>query len=292
MTRLATIGVATVEFVSNDRSALSAFLRDRRDRITPTEAGLRTYPGTRRVPGLRREELAAMAGVSPDYYSKLEQGRQANVSIEVLRAIARALKLNEVESAHLLDLASPAGSVDDATERPDPGMLQVMRTLDHVPVLLLGRSGTILASNALVRSVLSLPSAAGESLFDYLFRNPIARERIVNWSQFAAAAVANLRRDLARRPGDRVLTALIDELRSSEPCFEQWWSDHEVREFERATKIIQHPAAGTLEFGIEFLTSPSEPGQSLIVYTVEDGSSTAKILPILASWDPNSAITT
>ncbi|KZF00421.1 transcriptional regulator [Rhodococcus sp. EPR-279] len=292
MTRLATIAVATVEFVSNDRSALSAFLRDRRDRITPAEAGLRTYPGTRRVPGLRREELAAMAGVSPDYYSKLEQGRQANVSIEVLRAIARALKLNEVESAHLLDLASPAGSVDDATERPDPGLLQVMRTLDHVPVLLLGRSGTILASNALVRSVLSLPSAAGESLFDYLFRNPIARERIVNWSQFAAAAVANLRRDLARRPGDRTLTALIDELRSSEPCFEQWWSDHEVREFERATKIIQHPAAGTLEFGIEFLTSPSEPGQSLIVYTVEDGSSTAKILPILASWDPNSAITT
>ncbi|OZF47214.1 helix-turn-helix domain-containing protein [Rhodococcus sp. 14-1411-2a] len=278
--------------MSNDRSALSAFLRDRRDRITPTEAGLRTYPGTRRVPGLRREELAAMAGVSPDYYSKLEQGRQANVSIEVLRAIARALKLNEVESAHLLDLASPAGSVDDATERPDPGLLQVMRTLDHVPVLLLGRSGTILASNALVRSVLSLPSAAGESLFDYLFRNPIARERIVNWSQFAAAAVANLRRDLARRPGDGVLTALIDELRSSEPCFEQWWSDHEVREFERATKIIQHPAAGTLEFGIEFLTAPSEPGQSLIVYTVEDGSSTAKILPILASWDPNSAITT
>ncbi|OZE43580.1 transcriptional regulator [Rhodococcus sp. 05-2254-6] len=278
--------------MSNDRSALSAFLRDRRDRITPTEAGLRTYPGTRRVPGLRREELAAMAGVSPDYYSKLEQGRQANVSIEVLRAIARALKLNEVESAHLLDLASPAGSVDDATERPDPGLLQVMRTLDHVPVLLLGRSGTILASNALVRSVLSLPSAAGESLFDYLFRNPIARERIVNWSQFAAAAVANLRRDLARRPGDGVLTALIDELRSSEPCFEQWWSDHEVREFERATKIIQHPAAGTLEFGIEFLIAPSEPGQSLIVYTVEDGSSTAKILPILASWDPNSAITT
>ncbi|OZC97751.1 transcriptional regulator [Rhodococcus sp. 06-235-1A] len=276
--------------MNKDRSALSAFLRDRRDRMTPIEAGIATYPGARRVPGLRREELAALAGVSPDYYSKLEQGRQANVSNEVLRAIARALQLNEVESAHLLDLASPAGSVDDATERPDPGLLQVMRALDHVPVLLLGRSGVILASNALVRSVLSLPSTAGESLFHYLFSNPIARERIVNWSQFAAASVAGLRRDLARRPGDRALIALIGELRSSEPFFEQWWSDHEVREFERATKIIQHPAAGTLEFGIEFLTSPSEPGQSLIVYTVEEGSSTAKILPILASWDTNSAI--
>ncbi len=259
--------------------------------MTPTEAGLPTYPGARRVPGLRREELAALAGVSSDYYSKLEQGRQANVSNEVLRAIARALKLDEVECAHLLDLASPTGPVGDASERPDPGLLQVMKALDHVPVLLLGRSGTILASNALVRAVLSLPSSTGDSLFHYLFRNPIARERIVNWSHFAAASVAALRRDLARRPADPTLTALIDELRSSEPCFEQWWIDHEVADFAGAIKIIQHPAAGTLQFGIEFLTSPSAPNQSLIVYTVEEGSSTSKVLPILASWDPNSAIT-
>ncbi|MFI8569635.1 helix-turn-helix transcriptional regulator [Rhodococcus sp. NPDC078407] len=278
--------------MSNDRSALSAFLRDRRDRISPADAGLPEYPGARRVPGLRREELAALAGVSPDYYSKLEQGRQANVSNEVLRAIARALKLDAVESAHLLDLASPAGVVGDVSERPDPGLLQVMQALDHLPVLILGRSGTILASNALVRAVLSLSSTAGESLFHYLFRNPIARERIVNWSQFAAAAVASMRRDLARRPGDPALNAVIDELRSSEPEFERWWADHEVGEFERATKIIQHPAAGTLQFGVEFLASPSEPNQTLIVYTVEKDSSTAEILPILASWDPNSAITT
>ena len=291
MTRLAIARVATVDFVNNDRSALSAFLRDRRDRITPAEAGVPIYPGARRVPGLRREELAALAGVSPDYYSKLEQGRQANVSPEVLRAIARALKLDQVESAHLLDLASPAVPVGSAPERPDPGLLQVMRALDHVPVLLLGRSGTILASNALVRAVLSLQSSAGDSLFHYLFRNPIARERIVNWSQFAAASVAALRRELARRPGDPTLTALIDELRSTEPCFEQWWSDHEVAEFAGATKIIQHPAAGTLQFGIEFLTSPSAQDQSLIVYTVEENSSTAHVLPILASWDANSAIT-
>ena len=292
MTRLPIAHVATVGFVNKDRSALSAFLRDRRDRMTPIEAGIRTYPGARRVPGLRREELAALAGVSPDYYSKLEQGRQANVSNEVLLAIAGALKLDDVESAHLLDLASPATPTEDAAQVPNPGLLQVMKALDHVPVILLGRSGAVLASNSLVRSVLSLQPSADQSLFHYLFRNPIARERIVNWSQFAAASVAGLRRDLARRPGDRALIALIAELRSTEPCFEQWWSDHEVREFERATKIIQHPAAGTLEFGIEFLTSPSEPDQSLIVYTVEDGSSTAEILPILASWDPSSAIRT
>jgi DNA-binding XRE family transcriptional regulator len=292
MTRLPIAHLATVGSVNKDRSALSAFLRDRRDRMTPIEAGIRTYPGARRVPGLRREELAALAGVSPDYYSKLEQGRQANVSNEVLLAIASALKLDDVESAHLLDLASPATPTEDAAQVPNPGLLQVMKALDHVPVILLGRSGAVLASNSLVRSVLSLQPSADQSLFHYLFRNPIARERIVNWSQFAAASVAGLRRDLARRPGDRALIDLIAELRSTEPCFEQWWSDHEVREFERATKIIQHPAAGTLEFGIEFLTSPSEPDQSLIVYTVEDGSSTAEILPILASWDPSSAIRT
>ena len=121
MTRLATAHVATVDPVSKDRSALSAFLRDRRDRMTPTEAGLPTYPGARRVPGLRREELASLAGVSPDYYSKLEQGRQANVSPEVLRAIAGALKLDEVECAHLLDLASPATPTEDVAQLPNPG---------------------------------------------------------------------------------------------------------------------------------------------------------------------------
>lgn len=272
-----------------DRTALSAFLRDRRDRLTPTSVGLTDY-GRRRVPGLRREELAQLAGVSPDYYSKLEQGRQANVSPEVLRAIARALRLDAVESAYLHDLAAPASAPDPVVQVANPGLLQVMQALDHVPVILLGRAGEILASNALIRAALSLPMETGASLHHYLFRNPIARERIVNWSQFASAAVAGLRRDAARRPYDPVLAGLIAELRISEPQFAQWWDDHEVLEFERTIKVIQHPSAGTMQFGIEFLCTPGNPDQSLIVYTVEPDSTTARVLPILASWDPDSTI--
>ncbi|GAA1458511.1 helix-turn-helix domain-containing protein [Williamsia maris] len=275
--------------MGQDRTALSAFLRDRRDRLTPASVGLTEY-GRRRVPGLRREELAQLAGVSPDYYSKLEQGRQANVSPEVLRALARALRLDAVESAYLYDLAAPSTAPDPVAQAPDPGLLQVMQALDHVPVILLGRAGEILASNALIRAVLSLPMETGASLHHYLFRDPIARERIVNWSQFASAAVAGLRRDAARRPHDPVLAALIEELRVSEPQFAQWWDDHEVLEFERTIKVIQHPSAGTMQFGIEFLCTPGNPDQSLIVYTVEPDSTTARVLPILASWDPDSTI--
>lgn len=283
MTRFGWASAASLRCMNRDRAALSAFLRDRRDRLTPASVGLTVYPGRRRVPGLRREELAQLAGVSPDYYSKLEQGRQATVSTEVLRALATALQLDEVETRHLHDLAAPAESSGPEPQVPDPGLQQVMAALDHVPVILLGRSGEILAGNALVRAVLSLAPSDG-SMFHYLFQNPVARERIVNWSQFAAASVAGLRRDAARRPWDSTLARLIEELRSSEPEFSRWWDDHEVQEFSRTIKIIQHPAAGTLQFGIEFLNTPGSPDQNLIVYTVEPESSTARVLPILASW--------
>ncbi|MET3953156.1 transcriptional regulator with XRE-family HTH domain [Rhodococcus sp. OAS809] len=290
MTRTAQPGGASLVAMTRDRAALSAFLRDRRDRVSPASVGLTAYPGRRRVPGLRREELAQLAGVSPDYYSKLEQGRQANVSKEVLQALARALRLDDVEARHLFDLASPEASREATAQPPgpdvqvpDPGLLQVLAALDHVPAIQLGRSGEILASNALVRAVLSL-APDDTSMFHYLFRNPIARERTVNWSQFAAAMVAGLRRNAGRRPWDTTLTRLIEELRGSEPDFSHWWDDHDVQEFGRSVKVIQHPVAGTMQFGIEFLCTPDNPDQSLIVYTVESGSSTERILPILASW--------
>lgn len=285
MTRIGAEVRANLDSMSRDRAALSAFLRDRRDRLTPAEVGLPTYPGARRVPGLRREELAQLAGVSPDYYSKLEQGRQANISDEVLRALARALRLDEVEAQHLRDLASPNGSRVVGLRAADPGLLRIMEALDHIPTILLGPAGEILATNALLRAVLSLSEPVGGSLHHYLFRNPVARERIVNWSEFAAGAVAGLRRESARRPNDRSLTTLIDELRATELDFSRWWDDHEVQEFAGTTKIIQHPAAGTLQFGIEFVCTPTNSEQSLIVYTVERDSTTEKVLPILASWD-------
>ena len=132
-----------------DRAAFGAFLRSRRDRLTPAGAGITPFPGPRRVPGLRKEELAVLAGLSPDHYSRLEQGRQATVTDDVLDALARALQLDDLEHAHLRDLAAPAPlrarPVWEARQRPEPGLLRMMTALDHLPALLLGRRGEVLA---------------------------------------------------------------------------------------------------------------------------------------------------
>ena len=204
-----------------DRAAFGEFLRARRDRLTPAQAGIDAFPGPRRVPGLRREELAVLAGLSPDYYSRLEQGRQARVSAEVLDALARALRLDDVERAHLHVLAAPttrphAALSREARQRPDPGLLRLIETLDHVPVLLLGRRGDILARNALLVAVLGRPLHPGTSFLRYLFCDPLARDRIRNWSDYASAAVASLRGELGRHPHDRQLAALVQELRNGD----------------------------------------------------------------------------
>lgn len=271
-----------------DRTALAAFLRSRRDRLTPAQAGLQPFPGPRRVPGLRREELAVLAGMSADYYSRLEQGRQAHVSDAVLDALSRALRLDPVERAHLRDLAAPTraatSSGPEAPQRADPGLLRVMETLQHVPVLLLGRRGEVLAGNALLAAVLGRALPPGSSFVRFLFQDPLARERIVNWEVFAAASVAALRREAGRRPHDRRLHALIDELRRTDHDVARCWDDHGVRDYTSVRKRLDHPDAGPLQFDIEIVTAPHDPEQHLIVYTVQPDSTTARTLPLLASW--------
>ncbi|TWD13024.1 helix-turn-helix protein [Streptomyces sp. T12] len=274
--------------MSRDRAALGAFLRSRRDRLTPSQAGIEPFPGARRVPGLRRDELAVAAGVSPDYYSRLEQGRQANVSADVLDALARALRLDEVERAHLRDLATPTPhrqATPGTVQRPDPGLLRLMHTLDHVPVLLLGYRGEVLARNALLPQVLGNSLEPGASFVRYMFQEPIARERIINWRDFASATVATMRREIARRPHDQRLTALVDDLRATDRDVARWWDDHGVRDYASVSKRIQHPTAGPLSFDIEIVCAPHEPDQRLVVYTAEPDSPTARVLPILASWN-------
>ncbi len=272
-----------------DRAALGEFLRSRRDRLTPSQAGIRPFPGPRRVPGLRREELAVAASLSPDYYSRLEQGRQPTISDEVLDALARALCLDGVEHAHLRDLAAPTSrrraAVSELAQRADPGLLRLMDTLDHVPVLLLGHRADVLARNGLLRAVLGRPLEPGTSFVRYMFQDPVARERIVNWADFASASVAALRRETARRPGDRRLSALVDELRASDPDVARWWDDHAVGDPASVAKQIRHPTAGALSFDIETVVAPADPEQRLVVYTTERHSPTARLLPILASWD-------
>lgn len=275
--------------MSQDRSAFGAFLRSRRDRLTPARAGLDPFPGPRRVPGLRREELAVLAGLSSDYYSRLEQGRQATVSDSVLDSLSRALRLDDVEAAHLRDLAAPTRRGRDTSsavaQRADPGLLRLAATLEHVPVLILGQRAEVLATNALLRSVLGRSFQPGASFTDYLFRDPLARQRIVNWTHFAARTVAAMRLEVGRRPNDRRLIATVNELRRTDPDVSRWWDDHTVRDYASVSKRIAHPHAGLLDFDIEIVTAPHQPDQHLVVYTVQPHCATARLLPILASWD-------
>ena len=271
-----------------DRTAFGTFLRSRRDRLTPAQAGITAFPGPRRVPGLRKEELAVLVGLSPDHYSRLEQGRQATVGDDVLDALARALQLDDLERAHLRDLAAAPTrrmrSVWEAPQRPQPGLLRMMTVLDHVPALLVGRRGEVLAANHLLGSVLGTAFAPGDSFVRWLFLDPAARERITNRDEFAAAAVGGLRYETGRHPGDRKLTALVDELRRADPAVAGWWDDQGVADRTSLTKRIAHPTAGPLEFGIEAVTVPHDPDQRLVVYTAEPGSATQRVLPLLAGW--------
>ncbi|GAB7045185.1 helix-turn-helix transcriptional regulator [Catenuloplanes indicus] len=279
--------------MSRSRAELGAFLRARRSQLTPAQAGITAFPGPRRVPGLRREELAIAAGLSPDYYSRVEQGRQANISREVLDALARALRLDDVERGHLHDLAAPAAArrapARGRPERADPGLLRMLTALDHLPALILGWNGLVLGRTGLLPAVLGHPMEIGTSLIRYLLQDPGARDRIINWEQFAQGTVAALRRESSRHPQDRFLHELIDGLRRTDPMIAGWWDDHGVRDYAPAAKHIRHPVAGDLHFDIEILVAPHEPGQRLIVYTCQPDSATARLLPIVASW--GSAVT-
>lgn len=271
-----------------DRSALGAFLRSRRDGLTPAQAGIDPFPGARRVPGLRKEELAVLAGLSPDHYSRLEQGRQSTVTDGVVASLARALRLDAVERAHLRDLAAPVRR-DRRTgwerqQRADPGLLRVMATLDHVPALLLGRSSQVLEVNALLRAVLGAEVRPGTQLVRWLFLDPRARQRIITWADYAAAAVGALRYEVGRHPDDARLRTLVDELREQDADMARWWDDHGVTDQTSVPKQIAHPVVGHLSFGIEMVATPHDPEQRLVVYTVEPGSLTAQALPVLASW--------
>ncbi|MBY6685584.1 helix-turn-helix domain-containing protein [Rhodococcus sp. BP-149] len=276
-----------------DRSALGAFLRSRRDALTPATAGIAPFPGPRRVPGLRKEELAVLAGLSPDHYSRLEQGRQHTVTDDIVDALSRALRLDEIEDAHLRNLAAPLrrkrSSAWESAQRPDPGLLRVLTIMDHVPALVLGRRSEILACNTLARAVLGAEIDAGAVLVRWLFLDQRARERIVNWSDYASAAVGAMRYEVGRHVADARLTVLVDELRLASGDFARWWNDHGVADRTSVDKKIAHPVVGRLSFGIESLVSPLDPEQRLIIYTVEPESSTARALPMLASWGPASA---
>ncbi|MFJ2633987.1 helix-turn-helix transcriptional regulator [Streptomyces sp. NPDC087422] len=275
-----------------DRSTDTAdFLRSRRARITPDEAGLPADGRVRRVPGLRRDEVARLAGVSAEYYTRLEQGRGGNPSPEVLDALARALRLDTAEREHLTDLLTrrPAGSrhAPSGPQRVRPGLHLLLQTLEHVPAFVLGRRTDVLASNRLARALLvdfdALP-ATRRNMARYYLLDPEARERVVDWEQLAAETVAMLRLEAGRYPNDRQLADLVGELTLRSPEFTTWWNDHRVLRRTHGIKRYRHPVAGDLEFSYESLQPPGDQDQTLCVYTVEPGSPSAQALQLLGNW--------
>ncbi|GAA1756672.1 helix-turn-helix transcriptional regulator [Nonomuraea bangladeshensis] len=272
-----------------DRSReLADFLRSRRARITPDRTGLPADGRARRVPGLRRDEVARLAGVSTEYYTRLEQGRAGNPSPEVVEALARALELDLAEREHLTDLlARPARRAPVSPQRVRPGLHLMLRTLDHVPAFVVGRRTDILAANRLARTVLTdfdaLP-VPQRNLARYYLLDPAARERTGDWEQIAAETVAMLRLEAGRYPGDRRLADLVGELTLRCPEFSTWWNDHRVLRRTHGSKRYHHPLVGELHFSYESLQPPGDPDQTLCVYNVEPGSPTEEALRLLADW--------
>ncbi|OHV73017.1 helix-turn-helix transcriptional regulator [Pseudofrankia sp. BMG5.36] len=274
-----------------DRSReIADFLRSRRARITLGQAGLPGDPRGRRVPGLRREEAARLAGVSTEYYTRLEQGRATNPSSEVIQALCEALQLDAAEREHLADLLARPTSARRAPARPQrvrEGLHLMLRTLEHVPAFVLGRRTDVLASNRLARAVLTdfdaLP-ARQRNLARYYLLDPQARERTGEWERIAAETVAMLRLEAGRYPQDRQLADLVGDLTLRSPEFTTWWNDHHVLRRTHGTKHYHHPLVGDLYFAYESLQPPGDSDQTLCVYNAEPGSPTHQSLQLLSSW--------
>ncbi|MEV5241064.1 helix-turn-helix transcriptional regulator [Streptomyces cinnamoneus] len=275
----------------DQRTELSEFLRSRRARLRPEDVGLSAHGGRRRVPGLRREELSQLAGVSVAYYTRLEQGRGQNVSAAVLDAIAGALRLNRAERDHLNRLARPAARPSRAgagrPQRVRPAVQQLIDTMDSVPAYVVGRRLDIIAWNrfacALLGDFSALP-AHRCNLAWQIFLEPAARELYVEWENKAADIVALLRLDAGRYPDDPKLAALVGELSVKSPEFRALWAAHNVQDKGFGVKRLQHPVVGALTLSYETLVLPADPEQQLITYHAEPGSPSAESLRLLASW--------
>jgi transcriptional regulator with XRE-family HTH domain len=262
-----------------------AFLRTRRSRIRPEESGAHRRP--RRVPGLRREEVADIAGLSLDYYSRLEQGRAANPSADVLDAVARALRLDEAERAHLFTLAGTALPGHRRRHAPalvNPGLARALRTLEHTPALILARNMDVLAANPLARALLTdfpaLPYR-DRNLARYVFLDPAARSLYLDWPVVAEDIATALRMDLGDGPDDPRSADLLRDL-LDDADFARIWRSHDVRRLNRGVKRYRHPEVGDLTLHYDRLTTPDEPDQRMSLYTAEPGSVSEQRLARLA----------
>jgi transcriptional regulator with XRE-family HTH domain len=274
---------------------LREFLRSRRARVTPAAAGLPLLPGPRRVPGLRREEVAQLAGVSVDYYVRLERGRTAGVSESVLEGVARALQLNELERTHLFTLAKPSRSRPRPLppQHVRPGLQLVVDSMTDVPVLVLGRRLDVLAANPLARALFTdfdaLPPHF-RNMARLIFLHDHVRSLCTDWRAAAQGIVANLRLYAGRYPDDPALAELVGDLSVQDPDFRRWWADHDVNQHTFGVRHCHHGLVGDLELGYEAFTPADDPEQTLWVSTVEPGSVSEERLKVLASWAQPAAV--
>ncbi|PKW09697.1 Helix-turn-helix domain-containing protein [Streptomyces sp. 1222.5] len=277
------------------RAELSEFLRSRRARLKPEDVGLPDFGRHRRVPGLRREELAQLAGVSVAYYTRLEQGNGRNVSAEVLDSIARALRLTDAEHAHLTHLAKPKSHKKKPAARQQQvraALCRLLDTMDGVPAYIVGRRSEILAWNRMAAALFGdwaeLP-AAERNWARLVFLRPEYRELFVDWEQKAIDVVCGLRMNAGCYPDDPRLSALVGELSVKSEEFRLLWATHDVKEKSHGVKRLRHPLVGELSLNFESFRLPDDTDQSLVTYHAEPGSGSAESLRLLASWGADAA---
>lgn len=281
------------------KTEIREFLASRRAKISPERAGLPVYgAGRRRVAGLRREEVALLAGISVEYYTRLERGATSGVSEDVLEGIARALQLDEAERTHLTALIRAANTLRPARRRPTqervrPTVQRVLDAMTDAPAYVRNGRFEILAVNRLGAALFSEVLAQAQTppnLARFAFLSPDATRFFVEWDSVANDAVAILRAAAARDPYDRRLTDLVGELSTRSDEFRRRWATHDVTLHRSGVKRFQHPMVGELTLAYEALELPGDTGQRINVYTAEPGSPSAEGLRLLASWAAEPAL--
>ena len=273
------------------RSEVREFLSTRRARLTPDQAGLPAFGGNRRVPGLRREEVSLLAGVSVDYYTRLERGDLSGASESVLDALARALQLDDAETAHLFDLARAANTSPTArkprkkSDELRPSILRLLDAITEAPAAVRNNYFDYLAANALGRALYApLLAEPHPNSARFAFLNPAAQDFYPEWDRNTQELVAAMRGEAGRNPYDRKLSDLVGELSTRSERFRTLWAAHNVRYHRSGVKRINHPVVGEMELTYEAFELPADPGLQLSTYTAEPGSASADKLKMLASW--------
>jgi transcriptional regulator with XRE-family HTH domain len=294
---------ATYDGGMDNRSEVREFLMSRRAKLTPDAAGLPAGPN-RRVAGLRRTEVATLAGVSVEYYAKLERGAIAGASASVLDALSRALQLDDTERAHLFDLARAADGIPSSgrprrraakAATPRPSLQWALSAITDGVAFVRDQHQDLLATNALGRAFYSPLIGDGgrtPNLARFQFLDPASHDFYPDWDLFAQMCVAIMRAEAGRDPHDKGLQDLVGELSTRSDVFRRLWGAHDVRTHGAGTKRFIHPIVGEVTLAYEELAITAEPGQVLMIYTAEPGSPSAERLRLLASWSTQQVIET